>query len=249
MGISERTRKILWARSGNRCAICRCELVRKEFATDPAAVIGDECHIISKRPGGPRYDPKAEVKLDGYDNLILLCKTHHKLVDDQPSRFTVEYLRMVKAYHEKWVRETLGQPAKKKAPRGPTLDEVNVLPRIRTGRELVNVLWNAHLFYFDNDELESEEELDLVSGFFQVIQDYGDLLTDLGAGEVVKAEFYLNQEIKELESKGFFVFGRCWFKKVKIGNQEDLWPVASVRVVRRTSPEIVKVPNLEKATS
>ncbi|MEW6276085.1 MAG: HNH endonuclease signature motif containing protein [Bacillota bacterium] len=101
MAISERTRKILWARSGNRCAICRCELVREEFATDPAAVVGDECHIISKKPGGPRYDPGVKMELDSYDNLILLCKTHHKLVDDQPSRFTVEYLRMVKANHEK----------------------------------------------------------------------------------------------------------------------------------------------------
>lgn|GEM_PF-5213776 len=56
-------------------------------------------------------------------------------------------------------------------------------------------------------------------------------------------------QIKELEREGFLVFEGRWLKKVKIGNQEDLWPVASVRMVRRTSPEIIKVPNLEKATS
>jgi hypothetical protein len=70
LAISEKTRKILWARSGNRCAICCCELVREEFITDPAAVVGDECHIISKKPGGPRYERYAEIDLDSYGNLI-----------------------------------------------------------------------------------------------------------------------------------------------------------------------------------
>jgi hypothetical protein len=51
MGISDRTRKILWGRSGNRCALCRRELVEEGTAVDAESVVGDECHIIGEKPG------------------------------------------------------------------------------------------------------------------------------------------------------------------------------------------------------
>jgi hypothetical protein len=40
--------------------------------------------------------------VDRYENLILLCKVHHKLVDDQPDKFTVQILREMKRSHEDW---------------------------------------------------------------------------------------------------------------------------------------------------
>lgn len=43
---------------------------------------------------------------DKYPNLILLCKTHHKQVDDQPAQYTVERLREIKAKHEREVAAT-----------------------------------------------------------------------------------------------------------------------------------------------
>ena len=57
MAISEKTRKLLWGRSGNRCAICRVELTTTETEDKGKVVIGDECHINARNPGGPRYDP------------------------------------------------------------------------------------------------------------------------------------------------------------------------------------------------
>ncbi len=93
MAITVKTRKILWARSGNRCALCRHELVMSETAADDDAVIGDECHIVSAKPNGPRSSKK--LSADEYDkpaNLLLLCKVHHKQVDDQENTFTIERL-------------------------------------------------------------------------------------------------------------------------------------------------------------
>jgi hypothetical protein len=49
--------------------------------------------------------------VDEYENLILLCKTHHKLVDDQPVKFDVTNLKRMKAKHEAWVQLSLSSQA------------------------------------------------------------------------------------------------------------------------------------------
>jgi hypothetical protein len=108
MPISEKTRKILWGRSGNKCAKCRRELIISRTAADDESVVGDECHIVSGKNQGPRYDPTFPVEqLDEPENLILLCRVHHKMVDDQYDTYTVQVLRRLKENHERWVSSTL----------------------------------------------------------------------------------------------------------------------------------------------
>lgn len=98
MAISDKTRKVLWGRSGNRCAICKNELVIDATEQDDESVIAYECHIISSKPNGPRHDPSYPAdKLDSYDNLILLCRTNHKMVDDQSTTFIANILRQIKS--------------------------------------------------------------------------------------------------------------------------------------------------------
>lgn len=42
MSISNKTRKELWAKSGNRCAICKKKLVNKISKDEDSFIIGDE---------------------------------------------------------------------------------------------------------------------------------------------------------------------------------------------------------------
>ena len=106
--ITDRTRRILWGRSGNRCIFCRRELVVNATAADDESVVGDECHIISSHPNGPRYDPSYSVKkLHVCENLILLCRVHHKMIDDQCESYTVDILRQMKVNHDLWVSQKL----------------------------------------------------------------------------------------------------------------------------------------------
>ncbi|NIO67789.1 MAG: hypothetical protein GTN71_01675, partial [Anaerolineae bacterium] len=77
--------------------------------TDDESLVGEACHIVAQSPTGPRGDPSLPPEqLDGYHNLILLCKVHHKLIDDEPDTHTVPRLRQMKAAHERWVRLSLG---------------------------------------------------------------------------------------------------------------------------------------------
>lgn len=108
MSITLKTRKMLWGRAANRCSICRRELVLDTNETDDLSLIGDECHIVAKKPDGPRGEaPLSSEQRDKYGNLLILCKVHHKQIDDQPDEFTVEKLIEIKATHEQWVRESL----------------------------------------------------------------------------------------------------------------------------------------------
>jgi hypothetical protein len=105
--ISDKTRKTLWARSGNRCAICRIELVAERDAYDRNLNIGEECHIISSKGKGPRHLDTYEKDFDDYENLILLCRNHHKTIDEQIETYPVVLLHDIKADHEQWVNETI----------------------------------------------------------------------------------------------------------------------------------------------
>ncbi|MCH1643274.1 HNH endonuclease, partial [Paenibacillus timonensis] len=75
MSISSKTRKMLWGRAANRCAICKIELVMDETETDDESVIGDECHIVAREEDGPRGESiLSKEQRDKYNNLILLYK-------------------------------------------------------------------------------------------------------------------------------------------------------------------------------
>jgi hypothetical protein len=247
MAISDRTRKILWGRSGNLCAFCRRVLVEEGTEHDAESVVGDECHIIGERPTAARGAlGVGRDDLDEYGNLILLCKVHHKLVDDQPETYPVEKLRALKASHESWVRDRLGKKA------GDAKLRITLLPRIRTGKELANVVGGADAYSFDHDELESEAETTLVAGFLQVLQDWGDLWSDLDSGQHVEARFSLTASVKEIEGAGLVVFGIRQTRKMRLrsnsavfaSNEAFDWDVAVIVVVRPTNPGITELGNL-----
>lgn len=77
---------------------------------DPAATIGIIAHIEGFSDSGPRANPNLTVKQrNRYENLILLCGTHHDLVDVQENTYKVVDLRRWKTEHENWVRSRLAR--------------------------------------------------------------------------------------------------------------------------------------------
>ena len=101
---------MLWGKSANRCAIssCRRELVMDETETDDPSIIGEECHIIGKEDNGPRGNPEfPKEQRDLYNNLILLCNIHHKVIDDQEQSYSIGKLKEIKKDHEEWVNNSL----------------------------------------------------------------------------------------------------------------------------------------------
>jgi len=250
MAVNEKARKILWGRSGNRCAICKHELILSPTPSDDESVVGDECHIVSNHTDGPRYYPTfPKNQIDSYKNLILLCRVHHKMVDDQCKTYTSDTLRELKLNHEKWVSEKLSELSKTKPLRIKRIKEniPSYLTRLVTGKEVLDLIEKSYMFSFNHDELQSQKEVEIVGGFLQTVQDWGDIGPDLGAGERVRIGFELTETLKELEDAGFIVFGGREIQVLEGGNEgRSNWPVVILRVLRKTNEAIIKV-NLKES--
>ncbi len=107
MGISVKNRKILWTRAGNQCAFpgCRQDLVEQVQDDGHDIVVGEEAHIVPRSRKGPRgSEPIPQEGVHSYTNIILLCPTHHKIVDKKPQIYTKQYMIDIKSAHEHRVR-------------------------------------------------------------------------------------------------------------------------------------------------
>jgi hypothetical protein len=214
VAINNKDRKVLWARSGNRCALCRRPLVAERTDTDREAIVGDEAHIAARSPGGPRYGECPDGSIDTYDNLILLCKVDHKKVDDQPGHFTSKTLRKAKADHEAWVDETLQQ--RDGATRISFPDHAGMFPltRLRSGSDVWNVVNGAHRYFLEDledlEDLASDEDLDCSASFLQNAKDWGEIsadVTEAGMRAVRDAKRSLTTDLNALRARGIVAVG------------------------------------------
>lgn len=245
MAISDKTRKILWGRSGNRCAICKHALVIDATAEDSVSVVGDECHIVSSKVNGPRHDSSYPMDhFDVYENLILLCRIHHKMVDDQSETYATDILRQMKSNHEVWVTQQLSDKSNIPKPLKIRRVKQNIpayLSRLTTGKQVLDLVTGTLAFSMDHDELESESEVVVVGDFLQTVHDWGDIGYDLEPTDLVNTAFNLTKSLRELESAGFFVFGGREVQLMEGGIQTEAsdWPVSIIKVLRKDNKGII----------
>lgn len=199
MSISDKNRKILWGKSGNKCAMCKHTLVFEGTEQDSESIVGEECHIISGAKNGPRSDPQfPREKVDDVSNLVLLCRIHHKQIDDQVETFTPEILRTIKSNHEKWVEEKL-----KDIPQTPKIRIVrdkNQIPEklniVHTGKEMFEIMSGCVASYMDYSDNLTDEELDLVANFLQNIKDWCEFSQELEPIQRIGAIREIDMELK-----------------------------------------------------
>lgn len=112
MSIHEKDIKILWAKAAGRCSMTGCgkQLITKASDAVPSknSLIGENCHIIGEKETSPRGKSiLSEKDRNRYPNLILLCRNHHKIIDDDEKTWPIERLYLLKSDHELWVETAL----------------------------------------------------------------------------------------------------------------------------------------------
>ncbi|TPW22690.1 HNH endonuclease [Marinobacter nauticus] len=108
MAVTSKTKIQVWGESAARCAHCREQLIYSEDAGLHESLVGEVCHIFAQGEKGPRANPNMpQHELDSPKNLLLLCRKHHKYVDDHPELFSVERLAEIKLNHLIWVGRQL----------------------------------------------------------------------------------------------------------------------------------------------
>jgi hypothetical protein len=100
------TRVALFTVAGGRCEFDNCNrYLLKHHVTHESGNFAEMAHIVAFSPGGPRGQSGLNVEdRNRIENLMLLCPTCHKLIDDNSGRFTVETLREFKRDHEARIR-------------------------------------------------------------------------------------------------------------------------------------------------
>ncbi len=126
--IKDSVRKKLWSLSAGKCAICDKTLIGTNSFN-----VGQECHIISSKPSGPRYVQDLN-DYNNYDNLILLCANHHREIDTDIANYPIDKLKQIKKEHEQRVEKRLEEQKR----------EIVFLIKINTGETLGNVLLGNH---------------------------------------------------------------------------------------------------------
>lgn len=119
-------------------------------------------------------------------------------------------------------------------------DVENFYFRIEDGTKLAEIIGGACAYRMNHDNPKTQDEANQLAGVAQSIQDWGEIWTDLEAGDRVKAAFDLSQLIGELESVGFWVFGLRTNEEYP-GIKGKNWPVANVFIMRSDNPKIIKL--------
>lgn len=107
----------LWFNAHGRCAICNKPLYR-DGLTMQKVNLSEYAHIIADSPNGPRGDAELSPELaKDPNNLILLCKDHHKMIDDAGGvkKYGVDLLRHIKKAHEDRIEYVTGISPEKKS--------------------------------------------------------------------------------------------------------------------------------------
>lgn len=81
--ISTKNQNLLWAISGGRCEYAGCNnVLYRDILTKRTYNSSYIAHIVADEPNGPRGDAKHSKELaNDISNLMLLCDTHHRLID------------------------------------------------------------------------------------------------------------------------------------------------------------------------
>ncbi len=100
----------LFVVSGGRCEFNGCNRYLIEHPLTLAkGNYAQEAHIVAFKEAGPRGDtfPRPD-DINAVENLMLLCPTCHKLIDDNKEQFTVTTLKKHKRDHEERIKHLTG---------------------------------------------------------------------------------------------------------------------------------------------
>ena len=96
------TERALVALSQGTCYFPDCPVPTIVFVEGEPVTNVEFAHICGAKPGAPRFDPTmSDQERRSYDNLVLLCKPHHVLVDRiHPDRFPTHVVKKWKTDRE-----------------------------------------------------------------------------------------------------------------------------------------------------
>lgn len=233
MAFSEKVKRDAMVACGRSCCICH------KFC----GVKMEVHHIIAQYEGGS----------DEFDNAIPLCfdchaevkaynEKHPKGIKFSPSE--------LKTHRDNWYNSVKQSDYKNQDQDIPPIKIIKpksheqlMLRKINSGKELMGLISDKCGMYFDYDEPNSREEASTISDFQQYLTELIDVASIVEPSEKVMIGFELNDTIKDLDNKGFWIFANQESHKLVGGvkNLSDNFPLLYVKLVRKTNAEIIHI--------
>ena len=100
---------ILMGLCGGKCEFRGCEKsIVQDMLTGEKSNFSNYAHIIASSVNGPRGNKVLSTQLSNDENnIMVLCRDHHKEIDDFPEKFTVNILRDMKKEHENYIKDLM----------------------------------------------------------------------------------------------------------------------------------------------
>ena len=107
--ISEKKKIILMGLCGGKCELRGCNnSVVEDMLTGDKSNFANYAHIIASSENGPRGNETLSNKLSNDENnIMVLCRNHHKEIDDFPEKYPEELLKKMKKEHEDFIRDLM----------------------------------------------------------------------------------------------------------------------------------------------
>jgi hypothetical protein len=111
-----------------------------------------------------------------------------------------------------------------------------------TAKELLSVVVSAEESSLDHEAIQTEDDLDRVAGFLQLVHDHAEMWDDYEPAFRIRVTFDLDREIKSLKEQGWLVFGARARGKLRGGRSggDSAWDTAYLRLVRVNSADIIR---------
>lgn len=176
---SKATVREIYLKSGNICAHPGCT----ELMIDrDGCFIGELCHIEAANETGARFrQGMSNKERSQASNLVLMCPNHHSKIDNNTEKYTVEYLKKIKAEHEHKYSNPID----------------TIYKKISDKTEFNDPIYVKNLLFFNktiNDfDLSTEELQELVEDLNTFIADFKNVpvATRHRLGEFVKRAYKL----------------------------------------------------------
>jgi hypothetical protein len=260
----------LWVRSGGRCARCNAFLL-EDALSEKRLNLGERAHIVgrlntSRSPRGVSTLPVAE--RNNPENLILLCLSCHKTVDDKKTRddFPVERLLEMKRDHEDRIHVVTGiSPDRETAVLrifGMVRGSMPELARQSALQTVMNGAARYARFPFAADRYSIELDLSAIPDPEAVL---GDTYWKVGCAKIDEITQRISYEISQNHARHLSIFALAripllvylgfklddkiptdLYQKQRGGDEGWLWPEDDVEPITFETNEINRGSNMDE---
>lgn len=132
---------------------------------------------------------------------------------------------------------------KKNEPEKPETKKVYLLPRLATGKNLVDVIGGADLYQVEHDTSDDVRAINAMGAVLNEVKKDIVRYYDADIAGKLKIELYLSEEIKGLEAYGFYLFGVKREIPRIVGKQKTQTTMCTIYMSHSRSPKIVQDKN------